>query len=86
MRFRVLICHLTFGLLGLTQLPAGAVPAPLEYNRDIRPILSKNCFTCHGPDSASRKAKLRVDRFEDATAKPEEGNAAFVPGHLDQSA
>ena len=38
----------------------------LEYNRDIRPILAENCFACHGPDSAARKADLRLDRREAA--------------------
>ncbi|MBJ7346692.1 MAG: DUF1549 domain-containing protein, partial [Gemmataceae bacterium] len=38
----------------------------LKYNKDIRPILSENCFACHGPDSAARKADLRLDRREDA--------------------
>jgi hypothetical protein len=40
--------------------------ATLEYNRDVRPILAENCFACHGPDSAARKAGLRIDRREDA--------------------
>src|SRR5262249_58722074 len=39
--------------------------ADLEYNRDVRPILAENCFACHRPDSASRKAGLRLDQRDD---------------------
>ncbi|MGI9453079.1 MAG: c-type cytochrome domain-containing protein, partial [Pirellulales bacterium] len=39
---------------------------PLSYNEHIRPILVENCFSCHGADSASRKADLRLDRRDDA--------------------
>ena len=50
---------------------AADAPAPkakprIEYNRDVRPILAENCFACHGPDSAARKADLRLDRRDDA--------------------
>ena len=40
----------------LASLPA--VAAPLSYNRDVRPILAENCFSCHGPDKNAREAKL----------------------------
>ncbi len=62
---------------------AKAPPAPagkLQYNRDVRPILAENCFACHGPDSAARKADLRLDRFADATAV-RNGRAAIVKGN-----
>ncbi|MCA9211496.1 MAG: DUF1549 domain-containing protein, partial [Planctomycetales bacterium] len=48
------------------QSANGWADEPLQYNRDIRPILADNCFTCHGPDSAARKADLRLDQREAA--------------------
>lgn len=62
---------------------AGSDPAhpKLAFNRDIRPILVENCYACHGPDSAARKADLRLDVREEAI-KAE----AFVPGDPDKSA
>jgi hypothetical protein len=52
----------------------------LSFNRDIRPILAENCFTCHGPDSAARKAELRLDKREVAVKI-----GAIVPGKPDES-
>ena len=75
----VAVCSLAFGALGVEKVSA------FSYNRDIRPVLSENCFSCHGPDSASRKAGLRLDHFENATNKLESGAIAIVPGHPEQS-
>ena len=57
----------------LAALPAFG--AKVDYNEDVRPILSENCFYCHGPDANKRKAKLRLDVREAALEKK-----AFVPG------
>ena len=56
----------------------------VSFNRDIRPILADRCFTCHGPDSASRKAGLRLDLEEEAKLV-EDGYAAIFPGDPDKS-
>ena len=65
---------------------AGRGPARLiEFNRDIRPILSENCFSCHGPDKNKRKAGLRLDRAEEATSVLKSGDQAVVPGDLEHS-
>jgi hypothetical protein len=52
----------------------------VSYNKDIRPILVENCFSCHGADSASRKAELRLDRRDEAVE-----SGAIVPGDPDSS-
>src|SRR4051812_12444931 len=75
---------------GPSSKPSTAKPAtrpttassgpPIGYNRDIRPILSDNCFACHGPDKNKRKAKLRLDERDSALAKK-----AIVPGDVEAS-
>jgi hypothetical protein len=81
--FRRFTC---FGLVVLICGSAGGASNPLRYNRDIRPIFSENCFACHGTDSAARKAGLRLDRVEDATAPRKDSDPAITPGHPEKSA
>jgi hypothetical protein len=83
-RFRLAILFWT--ALTLSTLAAGgADSAPLAYDRDIRPILSENCFQCHGQDSKKRMAGLRLDSFEGATAH-RQGGVALMPGKPEASA
>jgi hypothetical protein len=64
---------------------AGEPKPPVDYNRDIRPILSKNCYACHGPDAKSRSTKMRLDHRESAVAKNKKGIAPIVPGKPEAS-
>jgi hypothetical protein len=71
-------------------LPAAVLAAdkksePIVFNRDIRPILSDNCYTCHGPDKNQRKGKLRLDTEAGAFEKTESEGFAIVRGDVKKS-
>src|SRR6476660_3399553 len=85
MRFGFLIVSavLAGGLLVAEQVRA-ELPDKVKFNQHVRPILSGNCFYCHGPDPKHREADLRLDIREGATADLG-GYAAIVPGKPDES-
>ena len=80
--------------LVLTGFTVPAAPSPekaakpvakIDFIRDIRPILSANCFTCHGQDEGQRKSKLRLDVRVSALQPAKSGDIAIVPGDLSKS-
>ncbi len=81
---RSVVCLLTVALVRPGGAPAsaksGAEPAKVDFNRDIRPIFSEHCYTCHGPDEQKRKAGLRLDQQEAAFKELKSGRHALVAG------
>lgn len=65
--------------------PSVADESKIDYNRDIRPILSDKCYQCHGPDEAERQTNLRLDEQTSAFSEVESGDRAIVPGDADDS-
>ena len=63
MRFALLLT-----LLGVVLPTLTRAADPVDYVRDIKPILSNSCYTCHGPDEATREAELRLDLRDVATS------------------
>jgi len=72
-----------FALVGFLVLApdsrANAEDAPVDFTRDIRPILAENCFQCHGPDPESRVTELRLD-VRSSAVRDREGSQAIRPG------
>jgi Protein of unknown function (DUF1553)/Protein of unknown function (DUF1549)/Planctomycete cytochrome C len=71
-------------LLILFPAAVQASERPIDFNRDVRPILSDKCYFCHGPDANHREADLRLDVEKDAKAE-RDGTHAIIPGKPDES-
>lgn len=86
MRFALLCFLLTaVGSTGSAQTAPSTAEAKVDFNRDIRPLLSDRCLYCHGLDKEHRKARLRLDQREFAVAEADSGFAAIVPGDAEES-
>ncbi len=76
-------------LASLIAIPLGAAAhaadSPVDFNHDIRPILSNRCWKCHGPDEKERQAGLRLDARDGLSAKLESGKVAVVAGNPEES-
>jgi cytochrome c553 len=80
-RFGISLALCLFGSCKWAAVADASVSdGPVQYNRDVRPILLDNCFSCHGPDSASRQADLRLDKRDLAMDM-----GAIAPGDPDAS-
>ncbi|HIL68806.1 MAG TPA: hypothetical protein EYG38_03025, partial [Verrucomicrobia bacterium] len=75
------------GMAFLWMIPECSTAESVNYNQDVRPILSDRCFICHGPDSENRKADLRLDQSDIAYSeiKGSNGRHYIDPGNPDNS-
>ena len=80
----LVILLLAAGVLHLCLPAVESAPEPLRFGRDILPILSGNCFSCHGPDERNRKAGLRLD-LEAAAKTFRNSGKPINPGHPESS-
>ncbi len=85
-----LLLSLWLGLLCMASVPPTRGDAPrtgreVDFNEQVRPILARHCFKCHGPDEKARKARLRLDAGDEALKPASSGERPIVPGHPDES-
>ncbi len=89
-RIAVTLRFLILAGLGLGWCTGGGCPqtraaAPVTFGRDVLPILTDNCFACHGPDDKERKAHMRLDRKKDALGTNRHGEYPIKSGSLEES-
>jgi len=85
-----LLTHLIVALVLVTFAASVAMAADrpateINYDRQIRPILSNTCYKCHGPDADERESGLRLDIRDDALKPADSGKRAIVPGKPEAS-
>ena len=81
-----MFCRVSAVCLMLLTGTLSAVASEVDFNRDVRPILSGRCYSCHGPDAEAREADLRLDVREDAIRELYSDVHGIVPGDPDASA
>ncbi|HSU65741.1 MAG TPA: c-type cytochrome domain-containing protein, partial [Tepidisphaeraceae bacterium] len=74
-----------WAVLAFLSANSFAAPTAIQFNRDIRPILSENCFACHGPDKNKRKGDLRLDQETGGAFVQHKASFPIVPGNLEKS-
>ncbi len=77
-----LTCHC---VIFVCQVATAETNERVDFNSQIRPLLSDNCFFCHGPDATHREGGLRLDQAETAFAAGDSGLVAIVPGKPEES-
>jgi Protein of unknown function (DUF1553)/Protein of unknown function (DUF1549)/Concanavalin A-like lectin/glucanases superfamily/Planctomycete cytochrome C len=80
------LCAATSAKDSGSALTSDSASTTIQFNRDIRPILSERCYSCHGPDKATRKTKMRFDTEEGAFTPLAGGGFAIVRGDPSKSA
>ena len=76
---------LAIAAFSLAVVGRASAEEPIDFNKEVRPILSEYCFKCHGIDDKSRKGKLRLDVRDAALQPASSDERAIVPGKPDES-